>query len=282
MESLIKDMRYGIRSLLKRPGFTAIAVITLMLGIGANTAIFSVVNAVLLRPLPYVESERLLVPWGRRDLRHHTVVSYPDFVDWQARTKTLEHVAAYTSSGTLLREGDAEPELISGAAVSADLFPLLKITPVLGRPFTRADDQSNAPQVIVLGHDLWQRRFNSDPNILGKQIRLGSTSVTVLGVLPEGFLFPARAGKTDFLRPLAVALGDRASRRGSYSLRVIARLKPGVTAAAAESEMRAIGVQLEQQYPDEGFLLGAHLISLHDEITWGATTPLLVLFGAVS
>ena len=139
MQSLIGDIRYGIRNLLKRPGFTAIAVITLALGIGANTAIFSVVNAVLLRPLPYADAERLIVPWGRRDDTQHSAnVSYPDFVDWQARTQSLEYVAAYNSSATLLREGDAEPELIAGAAVSADLFPLLKVVPVFGRPFTRA------------------------------------------------------------------------------------------------------------------------------------------------
>ena len=282
METLFRDVRYGIRSLLKRPGFTTIAVITLALGIGANTAIFSVVNAVLLRPLPYSEAERLFVPWGRRtDTQHNAVVSYPDFVDWQARTKTLEHVAAYNSSGTLLRQGDAEPELIVGAAVSADLFPLLKVAPILGRPFTRADDQPDAPPVIVLGYDLWQRRFNADPNIIGRQIRISSTSASVLGVLPEGFRFPAQATKTEFLRPLAATLGDRTQRRSSYSLRVVARLKPGVTAAGAESEMRAIGAQLERQYPDEGFRLGARLISLHEEVTWGARTPLLVLLGAV-
>ena len=282
METLLRDVRYGIRSLLKRPGFTAIAVITLALGIGANTAIFSVVNAVLLRPLPYADAERLFVPWGSRgDMRNHTVVSYPDFVDWQAQTKMLEHVAAYNQSGTLLRKGDAEPELIVGAAVSADLFPLLNVTPILGRPFTRADDQPNAPAVMVLGYDLWQRRFNADPNIIGRQIKIGSTSASVLGVLPEGFRFPARATKTEFLRPLAHTLGDRTQRRSAYSLRVIARLKPDVTAAAAESEMRAIGTQLEQQYPDEGFRLGARLISLHEEVTWGSRTPLLVLLGAV-
>ena len=282
METLLRDIRYGVRSLLKRPGFTTIAVITLALGIGANTAIFSVVNAVLLRPLPYAEAERLFVPWGRRgDTQHNAVVSYPDFVDWQSQTKTLEHVAAYNSSGTLLREGDAEPELILGAAASADLFPLLKVAPILGRPFTRADDQPTAPPVIVLGHGLWQRRFNADPSIVGKQIKIGSTSATVLGVLPEGFRFPAQATKTEFLRPLAPTLGDRTERRNSYSLRVIAQLEPGVTAATAESEMRAIGVQLEQQYPDEGFRLGARLIPLHEEITWGSRTPLLVLLGAV-
>ncbi len=239
MHTYWQDFRYGLHMLLKNPGFTAIAVLTLALGIGANTAIFSVVNAVLLRPLPYPEAERLFVPWGSRgDLQDRTNVSYPDFVDWQAQTKTLEHVAAYNSSGTLLREGDAEPELITGAAVSADLFPLLRIVPTLGHPFTREDDQPNARAVIVLGYGLWQRRFNSDPNIIGKQIRIGSTSATVLGVLPEGFRFPARATKTEFLRPLAATLGDRTQRRNSYSLRVVARLKPGATATAAESEMR--------------------------------------------
>ena len=281
MESLLQDVRYGIRGLLKRPGFTAIAVITLALGIGANTAIFSVVNAVLLRPLPYAEAARLFVPWGSRsDTQDRTNVSYPDFVDWQAQTKTLEYVAAYNSAGTLLREGD-EPEPISGAAVSADLFPLLKVAPIFGRSFTRAEDQPNAPPVIVLGYDLWRRRFNADPNIIGRQIRIGSTSASVLGVMPEGFRFPAQATKTEFLRPLAATLGDRTQRRNSYSLRVVARLKPGVTAAAAGSEMRAIGVQLEQQYPDEGFRLGTRLISLHEAVTWGSRTPLLVLLGAV-
>ena len=172
--------------------------ITLRLVIGANTAIFSVVNAVLLRPLPYAEADRLVVPWGSRvNTEDRTNVSYPDLVDWQAQTRTLEQIAAYNSSGTLLREGDAEPELIVGAAVSADLFPLLKVAPILGGPFTRADDQRNAPAVIVLGYGLWQRRFNADPKIVGKQIRIGSTSATVLGVLPEGFRFPARATKID-------------------------------------------------------------------------------------
>jgi putative ABC transport system permease protein len=282
MESLLGDIRYAARNLIKRPGFTAIAVITLALGIGANTAIFSVVNAVLLRPLPYVEADQLVVPWGTRtNAQISTNVSYPDFVDWQAQTKTLEHVAAYNSVSTLLRQGDGDPQVISGAAVSADLFQLLKVTPVVGRSFTRAEDQANAAPVVVLGYELWQKRFNSDPNIAGKQIRLGSTSATVLGVMPADFRFPATATKTEFLRPLANTLGDRTQRRDSYSLRAVGRLKPGVTASAAANEMRAIGVQLEQQYPDEGFRLGARFISLHDAVTWGSKTPLLVLLGAV-
>jgi putative ABC transport system permease protein len=282
MDFVLSEVRYAARNLMKRPGFTAIAVITLALGIGANTAIFSVVNAVLLRPLPYAEADRLIVPWGSKgEMQHHTVVSYPDFLDWQARTQTLEYIAAYNSSATLLRVGDAEPELLAGAAVSADLFPLLKITPATGHFFTRADDQQNAPPVIVIGYELWQRRFNSNPNIIGQQIRVGSSSATVLGVLPKDFRFPARASKTDFLKPLAPAIGERVQRRSSYSLRVLGRLKPGATATAAENEMRSIGAQIEQQFPDEGFRLGARLISLYDEVTWGSKVPLLVLLGAV-
>jgi len=282
MGSFIKDIRSSVRNLTKSKGFAAATLITLALGIGANTAIFSVVNAVLLRPLPYAEADRLIVPWGSKgEMQYQSVVSYPDFVDWQARTQTLEYVAAYTSSGILLRQGDGEPELISGSVVSADLFPLLKVTPAIGRFFTRAEDQRNAPAVIVLGYDLWQRRFKSDANIVGQQIRIGSLSATVLGVLPKGFGFPARASKTDFLRPLAPALGERVQRRSSYSLRVIGRLKPGVSVSAADNEMRSIGAQLEQQYPDEGFRLGSKLISLYDAVTWGSKVPLLVLLGAV-
>jgi putative ABC transport system permease protein len=282
MQTIWQDIRYGARMLVRAPGFSIVAIIALALGIGANTAIFSVVNAVLLRPLPYAEAERLIVPWGSKsESQHHTVVSYPDFVDWQAQTQTLEHVAAYIASGALLREGDSEPEVISGGNVSADLFALLDVAPVLGRPFTRAEDQPDAAPVIVLGNSLWRRRFNSDPQIIGKQIRIGTTSSTVVGVMPEAFRFPAQATKTEFLRPLAPVIGARTQRRSSYSLRVIARLKPGTTVEAAENEMRAIGARLEQQYPDEGFRLGARFITLHEEVTWGVRTPLLVLLGAV-
>jgi putative ABC transport system permease protein len=277
-----QDVRYGWRTLRKSPGFTVIAVLTLALGIGANTAIFSVVNAVVLRPLPYAESERLIVPWGeKQSMQHHSVVSYPDFEDWRAQTQTLEAVAAYNQGGTLLWNEAGEQEAIRGASVSADLFPLLRVQPVVGRAFTRDEDRAGAAPVILLGYELWQRRFNADPNIVGRQIRLGSASATVLGVLPQGFRFPVQAQKTEFLRPLAVALGERTTRRSSYSLRVIARLKPGVETRQAESEMRAIGERLEQQYPDEGFRLGARLIPLYDEVVGGVRTSLLVLLGAV-
>ncbi|HEX8072779.1 MAG TPA: ABC transporter permease [Pyrinomonadaceae bacterium] len=282
MSTFGQDVRYGLRTLRKSPGFTAVAVLTLALGIGANTAIFSVVNAVVLRPLPYSEPERLVVPWGEKaSLEHHTVVSYPDFADWRAQTQTLEGVAAYNQGGTLLWNDTGEPEPIRGASVSADLFPLLRVRPHLGRAFTNEEDRAGAAPTVVLGYDLWQRRFNADPRIVGRQIRLGSAGATVVGVLPPGFRFPVPAQKTEFLRPLAVALGERTTRRGSYSLRVVARLKPGVAAGQAEAEMRAIGARLEQQYPDEGFRLGARLVPLYEEVVGGVRSSLLVLLGAV-
>jgi len=245
MESVFSDIRYAIRNLIHRPGFTAIAVITLALGIGANSAIFSVVNAVLLRPMPYAEAERLIVPWGSKgDMRYQTIVSYPDFVDWQAQTQTLEYVAAYTSAGMLLREGDSEPEAIAGSAVSADLFPLLKITPALGHPFTRADDQQNAPPVIVIGYNLWQRRLNSDPESIGRTINLNDKVYTIVGVMPPGFrLFRA----VDVWPIMQV---NPPKRRGPYGLRLIAKLKPGIDEAQAGSELTALRDQVEREWPN--------------------------------
>jgi putative ABC transport system permease protein len=283
MGSFIKDIRYGVRGLAKRPAFTLVAVITLALGIGANTAIFSIINAVLLRPLPFAESERLVVPLGGKDEQVElSALSYLDFADWRAQTQTLEYVAAYQRAGTLLPRDDGEPELIIGANIDADLFPLLRVQPALGSSFTRAQDQAGAAPVIVLGYNLWQRRFNSDPHIIGKQIKVGSSSATVVGVMPADFRFPAQAKRTDFLRPLAQVLGEGTKRRSSYSLPVVARLKPGATLEQAASEMRVIGQSLEQQYPDEGFRLGARIITLQEATVGNIRTSLLVLLGAVA
>ncbi len=282
MGTIWQDLRYGARMLLKSPGFTMVAVLALALGIGANTAIFSVVNAVLLRPLPFAQPEQIITAWGSKDeTQHSAVVSYMDYADWRDQTQTLEYVAAFQYGGTLLRQDEAEPEAITGANVSADLFPLLRVQPMLGRGFTRADDQPNAAPTIILGHSLWQRRFNSDPHIVGRQIRISTTNATVIGVLPEGFRFPVQANKTEFLRPLAQALGDATKRRSAYMLRTVARLKPGVTVQQAEAEMRALGQRLEAQYPDEGFRLGARLITLHEAVVGDVRASLLVLLGAV-
>jgi predicted permease len=286
LADLWQDLRYGTRMWRKTPGFTLVAVATLALGIGANTAIFSVVNAVLLRPLPYAESERLIVPMGEKnDPRARTVISYPDYLDWRDQTQTLEHIAVYRQSSMLLRRDETEPAPIYGADVSADLFPLLRLQPSLGRAFTRAEDQTTSAPVILLSYAVWQSRFNSDPNIIGQQLKRGGAGgpgAIIIGILPAGFRFPAQVNRTDYLRPLAPTLGEWAGRRSSYMLHVLARMKPGVTAQQAESEMRAIGARLEQQYPDEGFRLGARFVSLYEEVVGNVRTSLLVLLGAVS
>jgi predicted permease len=284
LEQLLQDLKYGARSLRRAPGFTVVAVLTLALGIGANTAIFSVVNAVLLRPMPYAESEQLITPVGEKNSPSaRTVVSYPDYLDWRDQTQTLAYIAAYRQSSMLLRRANAEPELIYGSNVSADLFPLLQVQPVLGRAFTREEDQPKSEPVILISYNVWQRRFNSDPNIIGQQFQRGGAGPgpTIIGVLPQDFKFPVQANRTDYLRPLAPMLGEWAERRGAYSLRVIARPKSGVTAQQAEGEMRTIGERLEQQYPDEGFRLGARFIPLYEEVIGDVRTSLLVLLGAV-
>src|SRR5215204_4322809 len=284
LEDLWQDLRYGVRILWKNRGFTLVAVVTLALGVGANTAIFSVVNAVLLRPLPYAEPHRLVNPMGEKnDPRARATVSYPDFQDWRDQSQTLESLAAYANSAMMLRRDDVEPELLYGANVTADLFPLLRISLAAGRALTREEERPGSAPVILISHGVWRRRFNADPNVLGQPLNRGGTTPipTIIGVLPEGFRFPAQANRTDYLRPLAPAMGEYAQRRGAYSLRVLGRLKPGATLEGAGGEMRVIGERLERQYPDEGFRLGGRFVSLHESVVGDVRTPLLVLLGAV-
>lgn len=281
MDSIISDIRYAFRALLKRRGFTAIVVLTLALGIGANTAIFTVVNGVLLRPLPFNNPEQLVTAWGgRSDADVAQVISMPDFLDWQAQTQTLSQLAAHSSAAALLY-GDGEPERIVGQAVSADLFPMLNIKPVMGRAFTREDDQPKSPLVTAISYDLWQSRFNSDPQIIGKQLNHGSRISTVVAVLPPGFKFPAHSRKTDFLQPVTAVHSSRYGLRGSSFLRVVGRLKPGVTVEQAATEMKLIGQRLEQQYPDEGLRLGLTMKTVHEATVGSYRRSLLVLLAAV-
>ncbi|HEV2864463.1 MAG TPA: ABC transporter permease [Pyrinomonadaceae bacterium] len=281
MKTLWQDVRYGARVLWKSKGFTAVAVVTLALGVGANSAIFSVVNAVLLRPLPLEEPDRLVTPWGNNERPDESqVVSYPDFADWRERTQTLSNITAYNRSGALLKVGD-EQEALSGTSASADIFPMLGIKPPLGRAYTREEDKPGAPPVILISQGVWQRHFNSDPSVVGRQMTLGNRPYEIIGVLPEGFKFPVQATKMDFMQPLAPALGDRVQRRGSYSLRAVARLKPGVTPEQAAAEMRQIGADIERQFPDEGLRLGLRLVTLHEALVGDVRFALLVLLGAV-
>jgi putative ABC transport system permease protein len=279
METLLKDIRYGFRTLLKTPGFTAAAVIALALGIGANTAIFSVVNAVLLRPLPFQQSDQLVMVWEKRAQlgRERNVVSPPDFNDWRAQNQVFEDMAAFSGQGFNLG-ASTQPERIQGAGVSPSLFSILRVQPLMGRAFQAEEDRPTSNPVVIIGSALWQRSFASDPEIVGKTIKLDEKAYTVVGVMPADFVFPDR--RAEIWVPLTLSPED-ANNRGGHNLRVVARLKPGVTLQKARTEMDSITAQLEQQYKvNTGHR--ANVFSLYDEVVAGARPALLVLLGAVA
>src|SRR5262249_45512782 len=237
--------------LAKQPGFTAIAVLTLALGIGANTAIFSIVNAVLLRPLPFPEPERLVAVQGI-DLRNGErgrPLSYPDFADLRSQSRTLESAAAYTSGSFTLTEA-GEPTHLLATVASADLFAVLKVTPELGRLFTSSEDEKGV-RVVLLSDALWRSRFGADPNIQRRQIKLAEKSYWVAGVLPPQFQFPLDSQPADLWTTMSSMQESddgetpMAQERGSHFLRVIARLKSGVTMEQADADAQAVGAALE-------------------------------------
>jgi putative ABC transport system permease protein len=278
MRTLWQDLRFGARALRKKPGFAAVAVVTLALGVGANTAIFSVVNAVLLRPLPYPESERLVRLYEKRPKlgRTRNVVSAPDFIDWRAQSRTFDGMAAYTGWGASL-SGQGEPQQITGELASADLFGVLRAEPLLGRAFTAEEDRPGAPRVVVISHGLWQRRFGADPSAVGRPVTLNGESYTVVGVMPPAFQFPD--AETEAWAPLALDPQDQ-STRGSHFLNVVARLKPGVSVEQAQAEMDTIAARLERQYQvNTGH--GVNVFALHDEVVGGVRRSLFVMLGAV-
>jgi putative ABC transport system permease protein len=281
METLIKDIRYGIRSLLKRPGFAAIAVITLALGIGANTAIFSVVDGVLWRPLPYLAPQQLVMTWEDHRGRggpEREWLSPSDFDDWRDQNSVFTHLSALNDWGPTLTGRD-EPEPLVGAAVSHDLFTLLGVEPTMGRSFRPEEDQPGAPNAVMLSHELWQRRFGSDLGIVGKSISLNEDNYTVIGVMPAGFKFPV-IGNTEIWRTLRPTINP-SCQRGCLVLRAIGRLKPEASLEKARVEMSTIARRLEAQYPESNSKVGATLVPLHEQLIGSMQRPLLVLLGAV-
>ncbi len=280
MDSLFKDIRFGVRSLLKRPGFTAIAIITLALGIGANTAIFSVVNALLLRPLPFKEPARLVQVWEANYKRGRNTmdVSYPNFADWRDQNQVFEQIAAY-SDETFNLTDTGEPERIQGEIVSPSLFPLLGIRPVLGRVLLPEEDYPNKVFSVMMSERLWRRRFNSDPQIIGRTIKLDSESFTVVGVVPNiTDLFDLQSD-TELWVPIAHSSGFN-NRYGHY-LDVAARLKPGVTREQAQANMDTIAGGLAAQYPSSNVDHAVRLVPLQEQIVGDFRLAALVLLGAV-
>jgi putative ABC transport system permease protein len=283
MNALWKDFNYGLRVLLKSPGFTAVAILTLALGIGANTAIFSVVNAVLLRPLLFPEQQQVLrLGQGGRGGQspERGEFSFADYKDVQAQTQTLSSVAAYLNSGAILGSEGAESERVYGADVAAEYFDVLGVRPELGRVFTREEDHENSG-VVVISHGLWLRRFGGDRGIVGRQIKMGGSSSTVIGVMPAGFEYPLRANHQDFWEPLNDRPLPGREDRTNRGYNVIARIKPGVTFEQARAELDAISRRLEQQYPaaDTKIMIGA--APLAEDITHDVRPALLLLLGAV-
>jgi putative ABC transport system permease protein len=283
MRTLWQDVRYGFRTLSKNPGFTAVAVLALALGIGANSAIFSVVNAVLLNPLPFPEEGQLLrLGEGTRGqpLAERGSFSFPDYRDVGAQAQTLAHVAAFWNSGAILTGEGLEEEQLHGADVTPEYFAVLGTRPELGRVLTDEDDHPNA-DAVVISHSLWQRRFGGRRDVIGQQLKLGSSTMTVVGVMPAGFEYPFRATHQDFWEPLDDRPTPAREQRDNRSYNIIARMKPGVTVGQANAELDTISRRLEQQYPDSNTTVLVAGASMRDDVTRDVRPALLILLGAV-
>jgi putative ABC transport system permease protein len=281
MNGLIQDLRYGLRQVLKSPGFAAVAVLTFALGIGANTAIFSVVNAVLLRPLAFKDADGLVRIWHvppKKSFPGMTTfaVSAANYLDWQNQNHVFSQMAIYTYHGLTYTGGD-KPEQVDASAVSSEFFSTLGVQPMLGRVPSAEEDQPGRSQVAVLSHRFWQDHFGSSREIVGHQIALDGTTYLVAGVMPPSFRFPDFA---EVWTPMAWTDRQKAV-RGEHHYLVIARLKPGVDVHQAQAEMNTISSRLEQQYPDDDKGWGAIVRPLRDDLVSGVRPALLVLFGAV-
>jgi putative ABC transport system permease protein len=279
MQSLWQDLRFGARMLAKKPAFTIVAIITLGLGIGANTSIFSVVNAVLLRPLPFPQPERLALVNTTNLARGFANfgTSMPDFRAWRERNQSFEQMAAFSTTSFNI-SGTTEPERASGAQVSAALFGVLRVAPARGRGFTAEEETFGKHHVVIVSEPLWQRRFGAEADLTDKEMTLNGERYAIVGVMPRGFQFPDQT--VALWTPLAVADGSENGTRGNYWLGVVARLKPGFTAPQAQAEMDGIFRQLEiEETLFGGF--GTQVILLHEATVGGVKTALLVLLAAV-
>ena len=277
MGTVWQDLRFGLRVLAKQPAFTLVAVVTLALGIGANTAIFSVVNAVLLSPLPFPESHRLVDLFETFKPNGFGSVSVPNLRDWQQQNTVFEGIAAYTGGNFNLESGD-NPQRLNALRVEAHYFDVLGLRPALGRTFARGEDEAGRDRVVVLSDALWRASFGADPNIVDKTVPLNGQNYTVIGVMPPSL---SALSRTQLWGPLVFSESEK-SARGSHAFQAVGRLRDGVTLEQAAEQMSAIAARLEQQYPDAQTGRGVRLTKYEDRITGGLVrTILLVLLGAV-
>ncbi len=247
IEAFLQDVKYGFRTLRRNPGFTYVTVLTLALGIGANTAIFSLINAVLLRPLPYKDPSRLALIWGTHPQFPKHAVPYPDFLDWKEQNHVFEHMGCYRVVGTNYHlTGHGDPQRLQATFATSSLFSTLGVNASIGRTFLPEEDQSGGGHVVILSHRLWEHRFGGDPSLIGKTVILNNENFTVVGVMPANFKLPTWA---DLWMPMALAhKGERTSRE-YHPFVVIGRLKPDVTLPQAQAEMATLAHRIEQQYP---------------------------------
>ena len=281
----MNDLRYGLRQLIRTPTFTFIAAITLALGIGANSAIFSVIDTVLLRPLPFPKSDQLVMIWSnnlRDEPNGRYTSSFPNFHDYREQSRSFAAMAAYTGAGAVLNEPGGDAQELSGVAVDGDLFDVLGVKPILGRGFTPEELRASEPSVVILSHALWQKAFAGNSNIVGQQINFSGRSTTVLGIMPPGWKFPVNQETVEYITPLQPLTPQEVSRRGSSFLKIVARLRPGVTPKQAEAEMAPIAARLADQYPDYNLNRGLRIIPLLEDVVGNVRPALLVLLGAVA
>src|SRR5215831_89663 len=284
MEGLFQDVRYALRSLRKQPGFSLIVIFTMALGIGANTAIFSVVDAVLLAPLPYGDPDKLAVLWAKNEKENLTQqpVSYPNIVDLKQANDVFERLSMVRGEVFSLTDRD-EPERVTGVRVSTNILPLLGVTPALGRNFLPEEEQPAKAAVALVSHGLWQRRYAGDPRLIGHAIIIDAKSYTVIGILPPWLKQPGMTlgnlSDPDVWIPVVPAASEQ--NRNFANMRMVARLKRDVTLTQAQAEVDAFGARLEKQYPDSNTNLRFGVVGLRDQITGRVSKALWILLAVV-
>ena len=283
MNSLLQDFRFGLRMLIKNPIFTLIAIATLALGIGANTAIFSVVDAVLLRPLPYPEANRLVFLWSTMNSQGVPLSSsaLPDYQGWRDHSQTFDGLAAFYNGDFNLSSAGNPPELVQGAYITSNLFQVLKISPFRGRLFSGEEEQFGRNHVVLLSYGLWRRRFAGAVDIVGRDIKLGGESYTVAGVMPRGLPFFDNLPEVELWTPISFAPKDNMATRNNHFINIVGRLKPGVTAEQAQQDASAIAKSMYEETPGD-IDLGALVVPVQEQIAGDSRKGLLVLLGAVA
>jgi putative ABC transport system permease protein len=282
MNSLLQDFQFGLRMLIKNPIFTLVAVVTLALGIGANTAIFSVVDAVLLRPLPYPEANRLVFLWSTMNSQGVPISgsALPDYYAWRDQSRVFEGLAGFYNGNFNLSSTGGAPELVEGAYITPNLFQVLKVSPSLGRLFASEEEQFGRHRVVLLSYGLWQRRFAGERDIIGRDIKLGGENYSVAGVMPRGLPFFDNLPEVELWAPISFAPDDNMATRNNHFVNLVGRLKPGVTAEQAQSDVGAIAKSMEVQYSgNKG--LGALIVPMQEQLAGDSRKALLVLLGAV-